>query len=130
MQNKISDGYILVDGPSWGDTQFIGQWLLAVHRANEIWNRVAQDFCFYRRVEALELIYRVDSAQSQRALAPAAGHIPISLIAVRHRKTVNRRAKIARRMTAQSGNSRKCRKYSPSPACNPATFDAGANRRC
>jgi hypothetical protein len=50
----------LVGGPSWGDAEFYGKWLLAASQAERFWREAQQDLKFLKRVERVTLVYIPD----------------------------------------------------------------------
>ena len=48
--------YILIEGPRWGDAEFLGKWLLAAARANELLTRVREEVTFQRTMLAVDII--------------------------------------------------------------------------
>ncbi len=51
---------ILIEGPSWGDAEFYGRWLLAAAQAEAFWKETQQDIEFQQRVEAVAVVYLLD----------------------------------------------------------------------
>ena len=52
---------ILVEGPSWGDAEFYGQWLLCAAKANELLHRANKDDAEFRTaVYTLEIMQCLD----------------------------------------------------------------------
>jgi hypothetical protein len=50
----------LVTGPSWGDAEFYGKWLLAASRAEKLSSEVQQDAAFLKKIDSLTVIYDLD----------------------------------------------------------------------
>lgn len=63
--------YALIEGPEWRDPVLVGKWLSAADRANELFEIVRRDATFYRRIERLELVYKIDFARTAIALSCA-----------------------------------------------------------
>jgi hypothetical protein len=47
----------LIEGPSWGDAEFYGRWLLAAARAEAFWNKSYKDSEFKKQVDRVWLAY-------------------------------------------------------------------------
>jgi hypothetical protein len=48
---------VLVEGPSWGDAEFYGKWLLAAAQAETFWNKAYNDSKFQKEVDRVWLDY-------------------------------------------------------------------------
>jgi hypothetical protein len=46
-----NDPYVLVEGPSWGDAEFYGRWLLAAAEAEAFWKNAYNDSEFLKQVD-------------------------------------------------------------------------------
>jgi hypothetical protein len=46
-----SDTYVLIEGPCWGDAEFLGKWLLAAAEAERFWREAYADPVFHKQVE-------------------------------------------------------------------------------
>lgn len=53
---------ILVEGPTWGNAELYGNWLLAAARAEYFWKEAQQDPEFNKQVERVCLVYVADFA--------------------------------------------------------------------
>ena len=52
---------VLVEGPSWGDADFYGRWLLGAAKANELLqNAKNSDAEFLKTIETLEFVQMID----------------------------------------------------------------------
>jgi hypothetical protein len=47
---ETSDFYVLVEGPTWGDAQFYGEWLLAAAKAQLFWTDAVKDQQFAKEL--------------------------------------------------------------------------------
>jgi hypothetical protein len=65
---NLSEPYVLIEGPRYGDAEFCGRWLLAAHKANLLWKRATEDSCFAKQVEMLEMCYVLDLAMAALGL--------------------------------------------------------------
>ena len=54
---ETSDFNVLVEGPSWGDAQFYGEWLLAAAKAQLFWTDAVRDEQFAKAIERLRVVY-------------------------------------------------------------------------
>jgi hypothetical protein len=50
----------VVTGPSWGDAEFYGKWLLAASRAEKFSREAQQDPTFLKKIDSLTVIYDLD----------------------------------------------------------------------
>ena len=50
----------LVTGPSWGDAEFYGKWLLAASRAEKLGKEAQKDPKFLKKIERLTVVYIPD----------------------------------------------------------------------
>jgi hypothetical protein len=57
FSNEAVDSYILIEGPRWGDAEFLGKWLLAASRANELLTRVREEAAFQGTMSAVDIIH-------------------------------------------------------------------------
>jgi|SoiMethySBSTD1v2_1073268.scaffolds.fasta_scaffold542026_2 hypothetical protein len=57
---ETSDFYVLVEGPTWGDAQFYGEWLLAAAKAQLFWTDAVKDQQFAKEIERLRVAYEPD----------------------------------------------------------------------
>jgi hypothetical protein len=48
---ELTDPYIVVQGPAWGDAQFYGEWLLAAAKVEGFWKEAYADEDFRRQVK-------------------------------------------------------------------------------
>jgi hypothetical protein len=55
FSNEAVNSYILIEGPRWGDAEFLGKWLLAAARANELLTRVGEDVAFQEPMRASDI---------------------------------------------------------------------------
>jgi hypothetical protein len=46
-----ADNYVLIEGPSWGDAEFLGKWLVAAAEAEGFWREAYADPVFHKQVE-------------------------------------------------------------------------------
>jgi len=51
---------VLVEGPSWGDTEFYGRWLLAAAQAEAFWKNAYKDSEFQKQVDRVCIAYIPD----------------------------------------------------------------------
>src|SRR5262245_8496739 len=63
-----NDLYLIVEGPSWGDAEFLGKWLLAAHKANEHWQKAAESPEFAKEVERLQVVSLLDLSMAATCL--------------------------------------------------------------
>lgn len=61
-RSKSLDGRFgfLVTGPSWGDAEFYGKWLLAAARAEKFSKEAQQDPTFLKKIDSLTVVYDLD----------------------------------------------------------------------
>jgi hypothetical protein len=52
-----SNKYVLIEGPRWGDAEFLGKWLLAAAQAECLWREAYEDPAFSKRVESVCTCY-------------------------------------------------------------------------
>jgi hypothetical protein len=55
-----SHNFVLVQGPRWGDAEFLGRWLLAAAEAERFWREAYDDPTFHRQVESVCICYIPD----------------------------------------------------------------------
>lgn len=68
METHVEDGSkslddrfgFLVQGPSWGDAEFYGKWLLAASRAEKFSKEAQQDPTFLKKIDSLTVVYYLD----------------------------------------------------------------------
>src|SRR5262249_19505314 len=48
---RESSPCVIVEGPSWGDAEFYGRWLLAAGKAEAFWKATFQDPIFQKQIE-------------------------------------------------------------------------------
>jgi len=48
---------VMIEGPSWGDAEFYGRWLLAAAEAETFWNNAYKDSEFQKQVDRVCLVY-------------------------------------------------------------------------
>jgi hypothetical protein len=51
---------VLVEGPSWGDAEFYGRWLLAAAEAEAFWKNAYKDSEFQKQVDRVCVAYIPD----------------------------------------------------------------------
>lgn len=56
FSDETLDTYILIEGPRWGDAEFLGKWLLAASRANELLTRVREEAAFRGTMFTVDII--------------------------------------------------------------------------
>jgi hypothetical protein len=60
-QKSLDDRFgFLVTGPSWGDAEFYGKWLLAASRAQKFSKEAQQDPAFLKKIDSLTVVYDLD----------------------------------------------------------------------
>ena len=57
----------LVEGPKWGDAEFLGQWLLAAAKANALWKEIFKDPSFKTYVQRQTVCYEPDFGDAAAA---------------------------------------------------------------
>ena len=55
MHTLIQQRYVLVESFPKGDADFVGRWLFAAYKANEIWREAVRDAQFYAQVQRIEI---------------------------------------------------------------------------
>lgn len=48
---------VLVEGPRWGDAEFMGNWMLAVAKVETLWEEALKDSNFERQIDRLLVAY-------------------------------------------------------------------------
>ena len=56
FSNEALEPSILIEGPRWGDAEFLGKWLLAASRANELLTRAREEVAFQGTMLAVDII--------------------------------------------------------------------------
>jgi hypothetical protein len=51
-----NDPCVLIEGPTWGDAEFYGKWLLAAGQAETFWKDARKDPDFAKQVERVEIV--------------------------------------------------------------------------
>jgi hypothetical protein len=60
-KDKHNGTYILVEGPSWGDAEFYGRWLLDAAKVNQLLQQAKRDDPDFRKaIDALEMVRCLD----------------------------------------------------------------------
>jgi hypothetical protein len=57
---QITDACVLVEGPDWGNAQFLGEWLLAAALAEAFWKEARNDRRFQKQVDDVCLCFIPD----------------------------------------------------------------------
>jgi len=57
---QSSDPCVLIEGPSWGNAEFYGKWLLAAAQAETFWKEACKDSDFEKQVERVSIAYLPD----------------------------------------------------------------------
>jgi hypothetical protein len=57
---QSSDPCVLIEGPSWGNAEFYGKWLLAAAQAETFWKEALKDPDFEKQVERVSVVYMPD----------------------------------------------------------------------
>jgi len=57
---QSSNPCILIEGPSWGNAEFYGKWLLAAAQAETFWKEALKDPVFEKQVERVSVVYMPD----------------------------------------------------------------------
>ncbi len=52
--------YVLIEGPLWGNAEFLGRWLLAAAQAEGFWKEAFDDPAFHKQVERVCTCYIPD----------------------------------------------------------------------
>jgi len=62
MSSRIqsSNPCVLIEGPSWGNAEFYGKWLLAAAQAETFWKEARKDSDFEKQVERVSVAYIPD----------------------------------------------------------------------
>ena len=62
MSSRIqsSNPCVLIEGPSWGNAEFYGKWLLAAAQAETFWKEARKDSDFKKQVERVSVAYIPD----------------------------------------------------------------------
>lgn len=71
---------ILVECPRWGDAKFLGNWLLAADKANNLLMEVREDLIFADQISTLEMVYVLDFAGDAYFMATECGGNVAALI--------------------------------------------------
>jgi len=70
---------VLVQGPSWGDAEFYGRWLLAAAEAETFWRHAYEDSEFRKRVDRVCVVYMPHFGISATAIIIELGEYRTSL---------------------------------------------------
>src|SRR5689334_17232830 len=59
-RSEQTDMHVLVEGPPWGDAEFLGKWLLAAGQAQAYWKDAYCILDFQKKVDSLCSVYIPD----------------------------------------------------------------------